>query len=379
MTSFELWLCNDKGVRLAQIENFVRLDATRIANRAGVCLLDLPSGFDVGLLGKDYVIEVWRKSEGAYSLFNMYFIRRIQIRQDGPGRYIQLTGYDPNYLAGGRIVYEYAGSTGADKTDYLDDMIKAIWSEQAISNSDTDRNWDSLSVENDWSAAPSSTIGFAYRNVQSVFDSIVNLSRGEGTRLYWALEPSFSTATSTGIFYRFRLATYINQPGQDLTESAGSQIFFGPTYGNIKDAVLTYDWSNEATVVYAAGLGQEAARIRSEQEDTDRSQESVWSRREAFADARFSGGSSTSVAAVAKQKLAEHEPILNFTGTLVDTEAARYGRDWDFGDRITVTMQGIELDAVIEVVYLRIDQSGGVSIEARVEATESGTLPLPLE
>lgn len=375
--TYEIWLDNDRGERIEELTDFVRLAAIKAAKRIGTFNIELPGNYNWGKLRKDYIIEVWRAPEGgAQKLFNVYFIRRISISGNGEQRKIEISGPDMNYLLQSRIIYDTAGSAGAAKTDEADDMIKAIVDEQMVSDADTDRNLDFLTVAGDLAAGPSITKAFAYRNVYDVSSDIAAASEASGTPLYWDFVSTFSaTASTSGMFLRLNFETYTSQPGQDRTEGTDNQIIFGPEWDNTDSEFMQYDWFEEITVVYGGGQGEGASRDLQEVEDTTRSGESLVSRREAFADAR-EGTTSTYTQDKAYQRLDEGEPVLRMSARLLDTPQSRFGLDWNWGDKVTMSFEGVQVDAVIDKVMLTVDERGE-QISGYFEVADQGTFPLP--
>ena len=51
----------------------------------------------------------------------------------------------------------------------------------------------------------------------------------------------------------------------------------------------------------------------------------------------------------------------------VDTQGTRFGRDWDFGDKVRARYRGQEFDAIIRSVVLSMDDSGQETIRAKLE------------
>ena len=55
------------------------------------------------------------------------------------------------------------------------------------------------------------------------------------------------------------------------------------------------------------------------------------------------------------------------SGTLLDTTQTRYGLDWSFGDRVTITYRDLQLDGMINAVTIRINDQGQETLDARLE------------
>ena len=119
--------------------------------------------------------------------------------------------------------------------------------------------------------------------------------------------------------------------------------------------------------MYTGGQGEEAEREIVEVSDAARIGMSPWNRREGFADAR-NESTTAGVTAKGNEVLAAGRPRLRFSASLKDTELARYGMEWEFGDRVTASYRGRQFDGMIKAVTIGVD--GDESIGARIEVEE---------
>ncbi len=103
--------------------------------------------------------------------------------------------------------------------------------------------------------------------------------------------------------------------------------------------------------------------------DTSRIAASRYGRIENYAFATFSS-SPEAVEAAAKEKLIASRPQRIFSGQAADTEGLVFGRDWDWGDRVTARFLGNEFEAIIRQVILSIDGSGREIVDARIESVD---------
>src|SRR3990167_2102870 len=367
MSEHECWLHDPYGNRLALLDTTHGFGYARVVNNAGWWAIPLPGDFDDSLLKIDGIVEFWRKPEGgALRLQTSGFLRVITESTDAQGvDSIQIEGPDKNELISRRIVAYAAASSQADKTDQVDDMLKAIARENLGSSASAARNLTALgfTVHPDLAAGPSITRGFAWREVSRIYREIVDASAGVGTDLYWDIVPTSANA--------FELRTYIGQLGVDRSYGSGSNpVLFGLLWGNLAEPKLTRDYSKEGTTIYAGGQGEGANRGIVEVADVTRLNRSPWNRREAFVDARnerdTDGGTT-----VANARLNDGRPRLRFIGKLLDTPQAVYGKDWNFGDRVTVEYRGRQLDGLVEAVTVKVDAEGNETVEARFEVEDA--------
>jgi hypothetical protein len=321
----------------------------------------------VDYIKPDTILEFWRTPKGgAPTLFNTYFVRKIEYVDNGQERVIA-TGYDPNELLKRRIVAYYASSAYSQKSDAADSIIWFLNSENlGTEATDTDRSLSPyLSGAGSPDSGPVTTMGFAWRNVLTVCQDICEASRKAGTELYFDWKPYVYTDGSI----RYYFYTYLTQPGRDHTSTGDSPVLFGRDYGNLVDANLTYDYTDEINYIYAGGQGQEANREIVEVEDTTRIGISLWNRREGFADVRnaTSADPTDEITARANAALEAGRPKVTFTGTLTDTYQYKLGIDWNWGDRITCSHFGRQFDGVIKEVSISVSEDGKETISVGIE------------
>jgi len=369
-TTYEVWLCDQYGRRLTFLDNIISLDIVKVANAVGYGSVTLPDNFHPiysKYINIDSMIEFWRSpSQGSGRLESVFFIRDIVYEEDVKGNdLITLSGPDANDLLDRRIIAYYAGSSYSDKTDYADDMMKAIVRENLGSlNTFSDRDLTDLNftVADDISAAPSITKGFAWRNVLKVLTDIAGASAENGTNLYFDVVPVIVSSSQIG--FQFRTTT--NQPGQDRTYDSDNPVIFSKDWGNLSMPMLRYDYNGEVNYVYGGGQGEGIDRLISEQTDLGRIGLSVWNRREKFADAR-NEATANGVANSAEEELNAGQPLIRFTGDLLDTPQARYGVDWFFGDKVEINYRGIQIQGIAGTLRMKIDREGNEILTVKVE------------
>jgi hypothetical protein len=368
---WEIWLDDPRGQRLALLEQAVEFYIQRSANEVGAFRVLLPGGVYDHLIRDDGLVEYWRAPWGGQlKLLGVGIIRKITQADDDNGvEYTAIEGPDQNDLLDRRIVAYAAGTAYTDKSDQADDLIKAIARENLGSSStDADRNLSALSftVGGNVSLGPNVEKKFSWRNVLAVMQDVAEAARQKGTELYFDLVPSVVSDSVIGFEFR----TYINQIGLDRTEDSDNPVFFGKTWGNLQNAKMVIDRMEEVTVMYGGGQGEGSDREIVEVEDTIRSDDSPWNRREAFADAR-NERTTAGVTDKAKSELEKGRPLVRFSGDLVDTRQTRYGLHWEYGDRVTCSHRGRQFDGMIRAIKIGMSSSGEEEIEARIETSEA--------
>lgn len=347
----------------------VAFSYTQVINNLGRFRLTLPGDFDRNVLRKDNRVIIWRKPPGgARSLAFMGFIRRVRTRTDAAGNTTRTVyGYDLNYLLSGRVVAYYAGHARAEMTDQADDLIKAFVSYNLGANATTGNGRKAtasisatyFSIEADAAAGVSQTKGASYRTVLDVCREVADAARADGTEVYFGIVP-VTDAT-------FQLRTRTGQWGRDRTVSGSNGLIFSLPRGNLAEPDLDEDASEEVNYVYALGQGEGSVRTIQTASDTTRIGQSIFALREGKIDARqFS--TSAGVTDAANAALVKGRPINTFTAKLLSVPGSIYGRDWGFGDRVTVSYDGRQFSALVRALTVSVDENGLETLDSTVEA-----------
>lgn len=374
MATWEIWLSDPSGNRIALLDRTSGFAVTRIRNGIGAAVITIPTDYDK-LIAVDYLLEFWRTAEGGgQKLFNVYFIRRWRMSEGADGNeYTTVWAYDGNYLLKSRVVAYASESAEALQTDYMDDMIKAVVTDNLGGDAAAGRDLSAVAggftVAADLSAASSKTKAFAWDNVYDVARDISEASRADGTPLYFDVLPSFETSS---IAWQFR--TYTTRLGADHSTTSDQPVFFGRQWGNLEGGYYEYDHTEELNYVYGRGQGTGEARIgegvtTADASDTDRINASIWNRREGFCNASSGGGGLTieAVLSDAQARLEANPPKWRAGGKLLDTPQARYDIDWTFGDTVVLEVRGAQFDTDISAVSFSVDGDGKEDTDIRVE------------
>jgi hypothetical protein len=360
--SFEIWLTDNTGdTRLALLDSALAWQYARVQNEVGAWWVQLSGDFDETLVQIDGRVEFWRGWDtGKLSLDFVGLVRRITIEMDDNGlETVTISGPDPNDILDRRIVAYAAESAQAAMTDYADDMIKAIATDNLGGDAAAARQISAVTIEADLSEAPSITKGFAWRNMLRIMQDVAVAST---TTVYFGVEPLSAS--------EFEFRTRTGQWGMDRSDNTSSAFLqFGPEWGNVESVFLEYDYSDEVTYAYAGGQGEQSERNVVEVEDATRTARSPINRREAFADAR-ADALTAGLTAAARRRLEDGKPKLRFRADLLDTEQARYQRDWKYGDKVAITYHGRQFAGPILAVQVGVDRNGEEQIKARLEVME---------
>jgi hypothetical protein len=281
------------------------------------------------------------------------------------GTQLALTCCCTNDLLRRRVVAAPTDTDIADKQAEADDVLRAVMRDALLPANDIttipppDRDWDRLTVEVDAGAAASVT------SRDMSYEALLDISGGglltkickkaksdNDEELFFDIVPL--TITSSGINLIFR--AYLGQPGADR---AALGLTFSPELGNLTDVKLGYDYTEEVNHVYTGEIGtSNSTNIRP---TTDGTQEraSNWNSCEAWASDLLDG-----------IDMIKDSWTIRFIGTVTQTEACVFGRDWNWGDRATARFRGFEFNTIIRAVTIQVDDKGKETITARIDSTE---------
>jgi len=367
-TQYAVWLLSPTRTRLALIDRVIRLQTTLTANAVGVAQVTLPASFPLTYIQEDSCLEIWRQVPGGQKYLEgetIWLIRDWdQVLTERGEELVVATAYTANEELDRPMVDYAAGTAYASKTDYIDDMMKALVRENLGSlATDGDRDFsDWLTVEGDASAGPSTSKKFAWRNVMAVLRELAQEADDQGSPVFFDVAHVPGQQAS-----EFR--TYIGQRGVDHSSTGAEPVILSPRNGTLSDVRRAYVSSVERNAVVVGGPGQGDDRQIVRQEESERLNISPINRRELFIDAR---GSDTTAAmeAEAGTAIRNNRPRETFSAKVRDTGAIKYGREYGFGDRVMAEFQGRTVDCRLDSVQLVVER-GKETIRAGLTADES--------
>lgn len=363
---YEVWLGTPEGERLRLIEQFSDLSFAKAFGSVGRFEMVVPSTpANRFLVLPEYTIQIWRAPQGSLSkLQYVGFIRTITFTEYNKNEVIVISGEDGNSLLKSRIIAYASNTTESSKSGAIDNQMKEVVRENLGADAtDPARDLSSsgLEVDVDYSLAPVKYSKHAWDSVIETLNDLADMSANFGTPLFFEIAPKINTRS---VGWRFR--TSINVLGADRSSGSMNPTIFSKENGNLENPELTYDFSNEANYIYVGGEGQGEERKIEEIEDSARVNRTPFSRKERFVDFR-NMPSDEALSAKAGAELNNGLPSIRFVGSLKDTPQTIYGVDWEYGDKITISYQGISFDAWINAVRFSLDEEGNERIDARVE------------
>jgi hypothetical protein len=258
-----------------------------------------------------------------------------------------------------RICAYYAASAQTRKSDYADNMIKNIAAENIASTASdysgsTTRGLPAsqFSIRADFSAAPLIKKEFAWRNLLAVYQEIAATSYEAGTFLAFDIVvPDINSGA-------FELRTYVGKRGVDRR----AEFVLSEGNENFNKAVITYDYSDEKTHIYAGGKGQENLRVVDDAYSVVREPASVFNRIEKFVNAAHTDDPVT-VADEATAAVMAGQPRIYISGDLVDSAQMRRGKNYELGDLVSAEVGGLRDDFIIDTVIVSVKSDGAPTSE----------------
>lgn len=420
-SSYELWLLDDTGRRIALLQNMSFFAYSRSTHGLGT----FEAGFPLEAYRKlyppifqpDLRVDVWRSPREGIPMRRegMYLLRmpRVYTREEDAMDIIVIYGRDLKDLLNRRIVAQPAGTSYTRKSDEIDDMMKAIVREQFLYGTVTDVDMvvdntrampqDEFFVQPDQALGPTYTKTFAERNVMDILRELHDASRQlyytnplTDLKIYFNIVPvdiramiEYILDEETGLPIEdesgngylvdesssganadigFRFETYAGLFGQDRTDG----LVFSKENNNVRDLAWSISHLEERNSAVVKGFGRGDSREWTVVDNTPAVNASRWNRVEVFVDASTEPDQ-TRLEDFGYPALEEHKPDEKITATFLnvpaspDTPESLYGVQWDLGDLLPVYYVGRKFDVEVDVVYVGVDEDGTETITGRNE------------
>lgn len=370
MTTFTLDLINFDNSAIETDIGFSDLQYSRAFGSVGSLVVTIPPYYRADMFGRDSILRLYRTPKNGKPMLEpsaVWFVRKIGRRyQDGS---TVLTCVDQMDLLRRRIVGYRQYTTYADKTyaeynaDFADDMMKEYVNENLGSGAvvdgtaitDTDRDLSSwISIEPNKSLGPEVEQSGAFQRLSDVLDGIKNKAADFGVDLYYDMR-----VKSDGLL---EFVTPILAVGT----AHGSSFEFNADSGNLADLVVEEDYTDEVTFAYVTcggiGIGQHYIKVASNREKL-----TPFNRIEVHVPAEENND--TFLQKAAAGVLNAGKPKARISAQVIDSPLAVYGVDFNYGDRVSVTVFGKTFDCLINAI--RNDVSDGaerlrISLEGAV-------------
>lgn len=390
---YELWLTDEAGQRMGMLNDYSYISYTRAVHQFGSLEFAVPfkpftRRYPVWFM-PDWRVEVWRSPGSEYPLRreDVFLLRKpnVYTRTDDNMQMLRFYGRNGWDLLNRRVVIQRAGTSHATKTDYADDMMKAIVREQMLYDSAVDEDGTpdntraypegEFSVASDVSAGPQISLSFEGKNVLDVLKTIkkqtfqLYTDDPDNARIWYDVRP-ISLPGSKPLGWRFE--TRAGLFGADRT----NELEFSLENANISAPTYSISHLDEVNTVYVYGGGRGSTQIIQKVQDAARAGVSRWNLCETTISASnetdTAGLDSRGAAELEDKKPAEDLPLefLNNPGG-IHTPRSLYGLDWDLGDLLRVSYAGMQFEAEVNLVYISVNENGAESIGGRNEVNNA--------
>jgi hypothetical protein len=318
--------------------------------------------------GLNYIFEFWRRDPvGGLDWYRDFsgLHRFDNFRQVAEGRQIYVArGRGLNDLLGGEPVRYDAGTTEAEKSGPCETVAKEYVDENLGPSAPAARQLANFTVQAD--LATGATWGGDRANKQ-LFDVLVELADfapGDFNVV------DLSTINQVPDF-EFRWAD--NQWGLDKTEgnTAGNPpVIFGVQRRNATNVDYTHSRLDEVNVVYVGGKNFRGFRKVRTRTASDVGLDTTWDTTNWGRRAVFRGtqdNADSDMDDKADETLYKLRPRTTFMFATNISANTRYGRDWDYGDLVTVEHRGRSIDQKIVGVIVAVGMTGEVTITPETE------------
>ena len=366
MADYELWLTDDSGRRIILLEDIAFASISRTMYGYGTVHVGLPfKSFSVSpAFLPDRRIDFWRKSAPGYSMRRegSYFIRKwnVYTREEDSVEIIEFYGRSPIDILRRQCV---TSTTAANysKTDQIDDMMKAIVTDNFITTPQTVPVGE-FTVDGNEALGPSISHSFFGQNVLDILkdlrDISISMNRTLSTdkRIFFDVVEGPPLAGG-GFGYIFR--TYASLRGVDRTKAT----IFSVENGNIERPSYYEDHLDSATLASILNLSTPASNGSATNPDRYLSR---WN------DIKIVEQTSETTVALnnsqANRSLQEASADKSLNVTFVDSPGSDrqprslYGIDWDLGDLLPVRFAKKDFNVEVAIVYITINDRGEENI-----------------
>jgi len=351
------------GRHLKTFSNFVDptdgggagLDYVLNVNEEAAFLLTVPATENLSLFEVDCRFRPMRAIHGRQPYNDngaCYLLRKKTITRG----WYRFTASHMNGILTRRVVAYDSKSVFATKTDNVGDLIKTFTSENMGTGIDVSRDTilssanlvtpGYLVIDNNIGDGVSVTRDTARGQLLRIFQDLCDDSTQSGTYMSFGITGGQNRKP-------FTLETRAGQWGEDRRNS----VILSSDSGNIENWKIEIDYSDEASVIIAAGDGQGDERIIQVATDPERIAASPFGHIERMIDAPNSD-SAAKVLSFAQAALRQAGTKITFEADLMETPKATRGVHFDLGDIVTgrVTVEGnvVEFPCRLDTILVSV-------------------------
>jgi hypothetical protein len=357
MTSYQVWLKNTSGVRVAVFDEWQSLSYTKSLNTIGEAVLSI-NGDDTrkSLFTLDSQLEIYRRDPDGGSAISSWYLDwaglvRYQQRSVDSSGLLMMTIRAKDYkeLLTRRLIVPAAGSDFTAQNAVAGDTAAVYFVKQNIGDDASSRqitNFTGLTA-----AGTASNISYQsrYDNLYTVLRKLVGAATAAGTGF------DFDVVGTGAVTWQFR--TYVPILGTDRSAT----MTFSLEFGNLTTPLYSDDRMSEGTVAYVLGRGEGSSRTVTTVTATAAEDDSPFNRREVKASSQSSDA--TEATSVGETMLNKNRRVQSLTFQPVQTVGTRYGSEWTLGDKVTANFDGVEFVVQVTSVNITNSASGDETIK----------------
>ncbi|GIW60750.1 MAG: hypothetical protein KatS3mg087_1816 [Patescibacteria group bacterium] len=373
-TKYHVVLQDSIGNERLLVSEIINLSYARRLNSIGALTLEIPDIILPNQVTKDWRVIVWRTAENHQPYIDMncfWLVESVSYNYDLETWTIKASDFLS--ILNRRIIAYTPETTYADKTIEelgtaipADDMIKAYARENIgplSLNPDRDLS-EYIEIEADLSQGPLVEKKASFANLFSTFVEISRLSEELGTPLYFDFEPNGN---------RLVLRTFVYTYDVNTEEYSTRKVFYPGI--NLKNTIITWDYSQEVTRIYGGGAGSGAGRLILQRTNTERLDVSPWNIVEHFLDLGDTEFDETDYANdEMDQVIRARAPKMIIQSELINSEGSVYGIDYQYKDTVAINISGRRVPSIIEAV--NVTYSPGSLEKERVIASIKGQMDI---
>lgn len=356
---YEVWLLDDDGNRIANLEGFERLEFTRAVNgmfAAGYGSYRLEASSDIidpTDFALDYKVSVQRATPSGVVLEFEGLHRNLEISRDDTGmEYFVSEGADYKSLMKRRIILPNAGDdfyvASGPFTDIMTDLVSSQCETGVVV--DADREMPNFQTDAAIGEGVNLTLNYRYTKLADELELLAGLGAD------WDIVRVDASTLEFQVYFPYK--------GKDKREGnvcGNEPIVFSIDNLNIKEPGLELFRLDEVNIAYVGGAGVGRDRIILERESLfDTIDDSQWNRIETFLDS----GNETNMGSLAAEGdayLVEHGVGVMFSMNVPVGSPYIYGEKWNLGDRVTGKYKGYVFDMRVISVTTVIDKDNSVT------------------
>lgn len=392
MTKGRLLILKPDLTPYAVEENILYFECSRSENTTGSFSCAMPMREEFEAIGCDWVLELQRSfddgSTWVNDLHTLWFSRSIAIDVGPMSETILITGHDALGLLDRRIV-AYLSAENPDsgvnlpacKNGPADDAIKqvvrenmimrggiidvpsgefpgSVWAPLSGIDNRLKRSMPRVVVQGDVHAAKTVTGEITFATVSEACRSLADLAIENGERIIYDF---IYDADKRNLVF----TVWVGRRGSDLTK----RVLFSTTAGNVSELKMVKDYSQEVTWVHVGGEGQAKQKVVAGVMGAA-FQRTPWYPIESYID-----GSNTKSAIDLMNKKGMREINRRaarwiFSAKSVDRSGTQFGREYNYGDVVTVQHRGQSSTCRIKSIRLRYDAGRESEIDVPLESED---------